>query len=887
MPQDKRRSISYRSFVTCDDPKGVECGAIRRSKMNNNSQKKEQDCINKVEADRKQRNHHQNNTSSVVVASSVINKEERDNKKEMGVRGITRAGLENPVSFQLLEVSKEAQKLNHVIDSWSSSNDKLLLKKKKNKNDTSIATNLLKGALDLQDSLVMLGKLQEASSYMLGVSRKQKQKLEDGTFDGMVSGVRGFPRAMIHHVDAYPRKSVDEMKNVVRDSLLRQNMITNPVFEEHYDHRKMTMAMALASASPDMLPSTSTSTQSSMVYSSNFVPSDSSVSSSMASHRKKGKDSNVIVRLMGLESFPSSPRKHAEREKLLNLAKPMYDIDSLRAKRPQFGAQEVGVKQRSMEEILENLKFKGVLRNSSVDGLTIDSSESDFFSSKNSWDGERPPIVLMKPVRYPCLDLDELNMPKYWGERGMRPRYSGGSAQEIVRNEAVNFSQKNELAGRVDSEEKTKSMTKVASAKVKGSANLQQKSQKNQTDVKTASEVAKATPTRRKIEERKDAKPSEQLISGNQEKTSTAKIRRQKVGKSMSKTQTSSQQRTTSTSVLDHKNRGTLERRKNRHSALVMEEKRICKGENKEIKILYEEIIDSTGDRTSDSPAVNSLTDENNDSERCQIQIQDCDIDSQIKLLDIPERIPYLPNDKKISHCDDSQSCYSEITSVSTSEYCNVDQLSETQSTLHEVTLITTHENGVAVHHSPSQERTKSLDDETSRQCLTPRTKLKALLQSNSLFMIHVEELFNIQLNPDSVPCMVDDNDQDSESTLLLIDCAKEVLELKSSQFLKARLPLPWVYATKTQSFLSLDRLLEEVCNEIEDLRLYSNPVSDDLPSDDIYDLLDRDLKCKSGTWGVGWRSMFTLDEVEQVIGEVDKFVLNKLIEEVVLDFML
>ncbi|XP_021723637.1 uncharacterized protein LOC110691010 isoform X2 [Chenopodium quinoa] len=880
MPQDKRRSsISYRSFVTCDDPKGVECGVIRKSKINNNSQKKEQDCSNKVEADRKQRNQN----TSLVVASVI--KEERD-KKEMGVRGITRAELENPVSFQLLEVSKETEKLNHVINSWSSSSgssyDKLLRKKQ---ND-SVAKDLLRGALDLQESLVMLGKLQEASSYMLGLSRKQKQKLDEGAFDVMVSGVRGNSRPAMHHVDGYPRKSVDEMRNVVRDSLLRQNMISNPIFEEHYDHRKMSMA------SPDMLPSTSSSTQSSMIYSSNFVPSDSSVSSSTASRRKNGKDSNLIVRLMGLESFPSSPRKHTEREKLLNLAKPTYEIDSPRAKRPQFGAQEVGLKQRSVEEILERLKFKGLLKNNSVDGLTIHSSESENYSSNNSWVDERPPIVVMKPMRYPCLDLDEPYKTKFWGERDVKPRCSRGSAQEIVRNEAVNYSEKNEVA-RVDCEEKAKSVKKVASAKLKGSVNVKPKAQKKQTEVKKATEVEKVTPTRRKVEEKKDARSSDQLNSRDQERFSTAKITRQKDGKSISKNQSSNQQNTTSTSMLDQRKRRTSERKKNRQPALE-EEKRICKGEKKRSTVFYKEDIDSAGDRTSVFPAVNSFTGNNNDNERCQSQIRDYDFDSQIKLLDTPDRYSCLPNDKNISHYDDNQSSYSEITSVSTSEYCNVDQLSEAQSTLHEVTLITTHENGIAVHHETNQEGTKSLknsvestDNKALRPCLTPRMKLKALLLNNSSFVSHIEELFNIQVNPESVPCMIDDNDQDSESSQILVDCANELLELKSSQFLQTCLPLPRIYTTKLQSYFSLDWLLEEVCNGIESLRFYSRPVNDEFPFDDLYVILDRDLEFKSITWEVGWKSMFTLNEVEQVIGEVDKFILGNLIQEVVSDFML
>ena len=496
MPQDKRRSISYRSFVTCDDPKGVECGVIRKSKMN--SQKKEQ------------------NISKIVAETIKEGKQKKEMKITRGIESTT------PVTFQLLEVSKDAQKLNHVINSWASENK---FKGNPNKNN-NIAKDLLKGDLDLQESLVMLGKLQEKQSYVLGLSRKERQKLEDCTFDGMVSEVKGFERSPIGRCS---RSSFDEMRNVVRESLLRLNvMITNPIFEAnryHCDLRKMD--------SPDMMPSTSSS-RSSMVSSSNFVPSDSSVSSSIVSRKKKGKDSNLIVKLMGLESFPSSPRKSVLKEKFVNLEKPMYENESPRAKRVQFGVQGGGMKQRSVQEILENLKFKGVVRNGFANGLT--SQESNVFAPKN----ERTPIVVMKPMQYPCLDL-----PTMWNETDMKPRYDVG--------------------GRVDGEEKGKSSKKIASTKVKDSGNLHLKPLKKQEVTKGSKREKVITSTRRKGEEKKEAKLNDQ------EKCVSEKSKRKKDGKPITKNPISTLQKTNFTSVPDPgRKRGTMERKKNRQQALVV-----------------------------------------------------------------------------------------------------------------------------------------------------------------------------------------------------------------------------------------------------------------------------------------------------------------------------
>lgn len=153
MPQDR-----LRSFVRCDDPKGVvECGTIRKSKSN----------PKRLEEKGESRKLPRNSSTS----SSAF--------KEAGTEMVPEKDTEdchNPSSFQLLEVSKGAQKLNQVIDSWSKGMNF-------DGNSKEIAKDLLKGALDLQESLVMLGKLQEASQYMAKLKKKQKEKSKGEKID--------------------------------------------------------------------------------------------------------------------------------------------------------------------------------------------------------------------------------------------------------------------------------------------------------------------------------------------------------------------------------------------------------------------------------------------------------------------------------------------------------------------------------------------------------------------------------------------------------------------------------------------------------------------------------------------------------------------------------
>ncbi|KAF7154562.1 hypothetical protein RHSIM_Rhsim01G0098000 [Rhododendron simsii] len=152
MPQDR-----LRSFVKCDDPKGVvECGTVRKSKSN----------PKRLEEKAESRKMPKNSNSSSSSAYKEAGKEMvREKDKE-----------DNPSSFQLLEVPKGAQQLNQVIDSWSKGMNF-------DGNSKEIAKDLLKGALDLQESLIMLGKLQEASQYMAKLKKKQKERSKGEKID--------------------------------------------------------------------------------------------------------------------------------------------------------------------------------------------------------------------------------------------------------------------------------------------------------------------------------------------------------------------------------------------------------------------------------------------------------------------------------------------------------------------------------------------------------------------------------------------------------------------------------------------------------------------------------------------------------------------------------
>lgn len=351
MPQESLRSVVYRSFVTCEDPRGViEGKTIRISK-----------------------------TDTTKMGSrkyETLSKNPKEKEKMYSCK--------TPSSYQLVEVKNGAQKLNQAIDSWSKGASFRGQPK-------DIAKDLLKGALDLQESLMMLGKLQEASC-MANSKKKQPDKPEvlvNRIGSDRFESFRNYDMGFQNQRDLENGSSRDcyaELREVIRDGLSRQNLL--PKNEESYFAGKRQLQL-----SPD-IASTSSSRSSSMVYSTYEFTSSESFSSRATEERSKG--SNLIAKLMGLEEFPSkmvasSPRKQLDSSRM----RPVFDIDLPNAKKPQFSGQNLDREQMSLDKIIEMMQSKGLLRSKNRE---IKQTSSDSYSGKRFRD-DAPPIVLMKPQR--------------------------------------------------------------------------------------------------------------------------------------------------------------------------------------------------------------------------------------------------------------------------------------------------------------------------------------------------------------------------------------------------------------------------------------------------------------------------------------------------------
>ncbi|XP_010488572.1 PREDICTED: uncharacterized protein LOC104766393 [Camelina sativa] len=253
MPEGKLRSGVYRSFIMCDDPRDVvDCGAIKKQ------------------------------SKSRGRCDRPSNAKERS---EMAVVAPSRKSTEDVPShssMQLLRVSKGIQKLNVAIDSWSKG-----FSFEAASRPEDIAKDLLRGALDLEESLAMLSSIQEDDI-------KQKPSVcKDGRrdlrFQRSMSdrfGERIEKRTMVQE-NVASKDCYEELRKVIRESFLRQNLVSQTKGTKTRVVRSDHFASSSGAAS-----SSTSSSQSSMVSGS---------TKSSASSDVPRRAPSLIARLMGLD----------------------------------------------------------------------------------------------------------------------------------------------------------------------------------------------------------------------------------------------------------------------------------------------------------------------------------------------------------------------------------------------------------------------------------------------------------------------------------------------------------------------------------------------------------------------------------------------------------
>ncbi|KAA0061551.1 hypothetical protein IC582_011958 [Cucumis melo] len=364
MSQDSLSSRIYKSFLTCNDPKGiVDKSTVRRKKAPSKMEKW---------------NKNRRASKNLYEFSDCKLRRERTAIKEV------RDEISSSSSSQLMEVSRGAQKLNRTIDLWSNG-------MKYDTQSDQIARDLFEGALDLQQSLVILGKLQEASRYM--TQMKKNERTERKTNGNMGMERTGFNRNEFHKpqlsADYSYGDGADELKKVIRDHLARQLIFPNST---NMAERISFPESSMESSASDF--ASTSSSQSSMMYNTATNPA------------KKGNGKNLIAKLMGLEPQSSQMYENLHKqfldEKISDRQRPEFSMEVAETKKPKSAIHKIA--QKTSESNTQ--QSKGILKHPANE-VNDYFNYSSYSHSREESTHAAQPIVLLKPVRVSQVEWEE------------------------------------------------------------------------------------------------------------------------------------------------------------------------------------------------------------------------------------------------------------------------------------------------------------------------------------------------------------------------------------------------------------------------------------------------------------------------------------------------
>ena len=189
-------------------------------------------------------------------------------------------------------------------------------------------------------------------------------------------------------------------------------------------------------------------------------------------------------------------------------------------------------------------------------------------------------------------------------------------------------------------------------------------------------------------------------------------------------------------------------------------------------------------------------------------------------------------------------------------------------------------------HHIENDTLFPSLDSDHNKGCKIRMNSRYLLLRSAS-FLNHVEELFDTGTHDSTV--FRSSVDSEGLYDALLLDCAKEILERKSLSCRSTRNLWSQNLLRRPKYHSSIEQLVEEIADIIEDLQNYSEDCGNIVVADSIYPMLDKDLRRNeevTGAWDSGWRKGYAMEAVDEVMHEVEEQVLSEIVADVITEIM-
>ncbi|KAL0366111.1 UNVERIFIED_CONTAM: hypothetical protein Sradi_3501200 [Sesamum radiatum] len=172
-------------------------------------------------------------------------------------------------------------------------------------------------------------------------------------------------------------------------------------------------------------------------------------------------------------------------------------------------------------------------------------------------------------------------------------------------------------------------------------------------------------------------------------------------------------------------------------------------------------------------------------------------------------------------------------------------------------------------------------------QLTEPEKDLKEILIKSQLFLSTAEALFKLNIPVSFLH--VGDHDYEVAEKKLVLDTAYEVMKRKARRYEVTYHPYTKTNISCTK-LRSLDNLVKQLCKDLEILKFYGGHENDVAVG--LYEMLNKDIYNKgpdvNSMWDFEWSNMMSMfPEKEEVIREVERHMINGLLDEITNDLVL
>ncbi|XP_039051001.1 uncharacterized protein LOC120192275 [Hibiscus syriacus] len=599
------------------------------------------------------------------------------------------------------------------------------------------------------------------------------------------------------------------------------------------------------------------------------------------------------------------PSKHTEKKKIFSQQRPTFEINTPKVRKSQFVSQTED-QEKTLNDVLENMHFKGLLKNNSIKEPV--SCQSIGLFSGNRLINNSPPIVLIKPRHDPHLLLQEKFAPVF--------QEGSLNSETMLRKSKVNVGK---MSRRVEAKEtpvkrhirqedgkdrqvkETRAVTKQVKikqsfpTKVKCSSSITRASLKKMPTPKNINMMPKPMIGSRKPVEKEIAKAKNLSRSKDQAKVAPRKLCKPENPSNVTKNKILHQPSATANEVANSNLVNLVCRPQSTVRGPIDEKKSSTK------KALTKATIAKISDRNVIKCSLASVQTEKLQCKGDKVVLEgkkivlvsENDTVLEEKSIDIASNNDTVLEGKGFVHELENNTIVEgygaetaeELSTEEGTEHTDI-QIGEhcSESYVCDVTLVTTDDQN-------SRKSFDEVDDDhpitpigANSESFTKRINLKALLLSSPAFMNHVDELFDLHVDVPIASQKFGIGDFSDADSRFSFDCAKEIVQRKSHPNSRMLLP-PWLSLVgDTKMHLSLDHLLKETCDGVEDLRRYSEISGKNYPTVRLYAMMERDInhsEALSGIWDLGWKKRFSVDDTIQVVEDIEKELLRGLIAEI------